>query len=90
MTVTVQVTVLAPTLAMLLHWLITVIGVLDVCSPPTSTQSAPPLHWTLVTIVASPIGLEGLAALYVKLLVIVTVQVTVLAPIVGSLPTSLH
>jgi len=89
-TVTVQVTVLAPTLAMLLHWLITVIGVVDSRVSFVSMQSAPPLHCTLVTIVASPVGLEGSLGLYVKLLVTVIVQVTVLAPIVGSLPTSLH
>jgi hypothetical protein len=70
--------------------LITVIGVEDSVVSLTSTQSAPPLHAMLVTIVARPIGLSGSAGLYVKLLVIVTVQVTVLVPPAGSLPAPLH
>ena len=89
-TVTVQVTVLAPILAASLHWLITVIGVVEVCVKSPFSQIAPSLHAMLVTIVARPIGLLGSSGLYVKSLVIVTVQVTVLLPPAGSVPTLLH
>jgi hypothetical protein len=54
-TVTVQVTVLAPPRPALLHWVITVTGVVDVVVPPVG-QTADPVHMMLVTIVAKPVG----------------------------------
>ena len=79
MTVTVQVTVLAPPRPALLHWVMTVIGVVEVELPPVG-QTAEPVHEIVVTIVASPVGRPGVAGLKVKLLVIVTVQVIVSPP----------
>ena len=90
MTVTVQVTVLAPVLPASLHCVISVIGVVEVSVVSPFGQMAPPVHMMVVTIVAMPIGLSGVAGLYVKLLVIVTVQVTVLVPSSRSPPAPLH
>ncbi len=78
-TVAVQVTVLAPPRPALLHWLTTVTGVVEVVVPPVG-QTADPVHMIVVTIDAKPIGWLGVAALNVKLLVIVTVQVIVSPP----------
>jgi hypothetical protein len=85
-TVTVQVTVLAPPRPELLHWLIVVTGVVDVVVPPVG-QIAEPVHIVVVVIVARPVGVVGVAALNVKSLVIVTVQVIVSPP---EEPTLLH
>ena len=85
-TVTVHVTVLAPPRPALLHWVITVMGVVEVVVPPVG-QMAEPVHEMVVTIVASPVGRPGVAGLNVKLLVIVTVQVIVSPP---DEPTLLH
>jgi hypothetical protein len=83
-TVTVQVTVLAPVLPALLHCSITVIGVVEnvvVGSWLSNEHVASPVHWMLVVMVAMPTGESGVSGLYVKSLVIVTVQVVVLAPV---------
>ena len=85
-TVTVQVTVLAPPRPAPLHWVITVTGVVEVVVPPVG-QTADPVHEIVVTIVARPVGSPGVAGLKVKLLVIVTVQVIVSPP---TVPTLLH
>ncbi len=86
MTVTVHVTVLAPPSPTLLHWLITVIGVVEVVVLPVG-QTADPVHMISVTIVARPVGRSGVAGLNVKLFVIVTVQVIVSPP---TEPVLLH
>ncbi len=86
MTEAVQVTVAAPPTPALLHWLITVTGVVEVVVPPVG-QTADPVHMIVVTIVARPIGWLGVAALKVKLLVIVTVQLIVSPP---TEPVLLH
>ncbi len=88
MTVTVQVTVLAPPRPALLHWLIVVTGVVEVVVPPVG-HIADPVHVIVVAIIAKPVGLVGVAGLNVKLLVIVTVQVIVLVPPPAG-PTLLH
>jgi hypothetical protein len=85
-TVTVQVTVLAPPRPALLHWVITVTGVVEVVVPPVG-QTADPVHMALVTIVAKPVGSSGVAALNAKLFVTVTVQVIVSPP---AEPVLLH
>jgi len=85
-TVTVQSTVLAPPSPALLHWLITVTGVVEVVVPPEG-QIAEPVQLVVVTIVAKPVGLLGVAGLKVKLLVIVTLQVIVSPP---TEPVLLH
>jgi hypothetical protein len=54
-TVTVQVTVLAPPSPAALHWVITVTGVVEVVVPPVG-QTADPVQLTDVTIVAKPVG----------------------------------
>jgi hypothetical protein len=54
-TVTVQVTVLAPPRPASLHWVITVTGVVEVVVAPVG-QTAEPVHMMLVTIVAKPVG----------------------------------
>lgn len=51
--------------------------------------AADPVHEIVVTIVAKPVGLLGLAGLNVKLLVIVTLQVIVAAP-PPRVPALLH
>jgi hypothetical protein len=85
-TVTVQVTVLAPPRPALLHWVTTVIGVEEVVVFPVG-QTADPVHEMVVTIVAKPVGLSGVPGLYVKSLVIVIVQVIVSPP---AEPVLLH
>ena len=62
MTVTVQVTVLAPPRPALLHCVITVIGTSEVTVPPTG-QTADPVHTIEVTTVARPVGVPGVAGL---------------------------
>ena len=87
-TVTVQVTVPAPPVSTLLHWLILVIGVVEISvKTPLGPQDADPVHEISVTIVANPVGLLGVAALKVKLLVTVTAQVIVSPP---TVPVLLH
>jgi hypothetical protein len=54
-TVTVHVTVLAPPSPALLHWVITVTGVVEVLVPPVG-QTADPVQLTVMTIVARPVG----------------------------------
>lgn len=88
MTVTVQVTVLAPPRPASLHWLIVVTGVVEVVVPPTG-HTAAPVHAIVVAIIAVPVGFVGVAGLNVKLLVIVTVHVIVLVPPLAG-PTLLH
>jgi len=61
-TVTSQVTWLAPPGPAKLHWLIDVIGVADVVVVPGGQESAA-LHTMVVTIVAVPVGTVGVAAL---------------------------
>lgn len=90
MTVTVQFTVLAPLSPALLHCVMSVTGVVDVVVPPVGQAADPvadPVQEMVVTIVAVPVGILGVAALYVKLLVMVTAQVIVAMPLV---PTLLH
>ena len=60
--VTVQVTVLAPPSPALLHCVTTVIGVVEVVVEPVG-QTAEPVQARVVTIVASPVGWPGVAAL---------------------------
>jgi hypothetical protein len=78
-TVTVQVTVLAPPSPEPLHWSTSVTGVAEVVVRPVG-HFADPVHEIVVTIVAEPIGVFGVAALYVKLLVTVVVHVIVSPP----------
>lgn len=82
----VQVTVLAPPRPAPLHWLTLVTGFVEVVVRPVG-HSADPVHEIVVTIVAKPVGLFGVAGLYVKLLVIVIVQVIVSPP---TEPVLLH
>ena len=59
MTVTSQVTVLAPPRPVPLHWSMFVTGVVDVVVLPVGHADDPvadPVHWTVVTIVARPVG----------------------------------
>ena len=85
-TVAVHVTVLAPPSPAPLHWLTPVIGVVEVIVDPVG-QSAEPVQLSVVTIVARPVGVAGVAALYAKLLVTVTAHVIVSPP---ADPTLLH
>lgn len=85
-TVAVQVIVLAPPSPAPLHWPITVTGVDEVVVPPVG-QCADPVHETDVTIVAKPVGVFGVAGLYVKLLVTVIEHVIVSPP---TEPVLLH
>ncbi|MGI8921243.1 MAG: hypothetical protein ACR2HD_06155 [Solirubrobacteraceae bacterium] len=55
-------------------------GVVEVVVPPVG-HTADPVQEMVVTIVAKPVGWAGVAALNVKLLVIVTVQVIVSPPV---------
>jgi hypothetical protein len=85
-TVAVHVTVLAPPSPEPLHWSISVIGVDEVVVPPVG-HCADPVHEIVVTIVAEPVGVFGVAGLYVKLLVTVIVHVIVSPP---TEPVLLH
>ena len=86
-TVAVHVTVLAPPSPAMLHWLIEVTGVVDDVDIP-GPQLAEPVQLSVVTIDAEPVGIAGVAGLYVNVLVIVTAQVMVaLAP---AVPMLLH
>ena len=62
-TVAVQVTVLAPPRPEPLHWLMSVTGSVENVVPEPGTQMAEPVQLTVVTIVASPVGVAGVAAL---------------------------
>jgi hypothetical protein len=58
-TVTLQVTVLAPPRPEPLHWSMLVTGVVDVVVPPVGQADDPvaePVHWMVVTTVAKPVG----------------------------------
>ena len=61
-TVTVQVTVLAPPKPEVLHSVIEVTGEVEVVLPAVG-QTAEPVQEMLVTIVARPVGCPGVAAL---------------------------
>lgn len=80
----VQVTVLAPPRPEALHWVIPVTGFTElvVVEIPHTTGAVQAMS---VVIVASPVGSAGVAALYVKLLTTVIVQVIVLPPTVPAL-----
>jgi len=83
-TVAVQVTVLAPPRPEALHWVIPVTGFTElvVLEIPHTTGAVQAMS---VVIVANPVGSAGVAALYVKLLTTVIVQVIVLPPTVPAL-----
>jgi hypothetical protein len=80
----VQVTVLAPPRPEALHWVIPVTGFTElvVVEIPHTTGAVQAMS---VVIVASPVGSAGVAALYVKSLTTVIVQVIVLPPTVPAL-----
>ncbi len=62
MTVAVHVTVLAPPRPASLHCDTPVTGVAELVVVPGG-HTAPPVHWTVVTIVADPVGVLGVAGL---------------------------
>ena len=62
MTVTVQVTVLAPPSPAMSHWVTAVTGTAEVVVPLVG-HTADPVHVFWVTMVAKPVGTVGVAAL---------------------------